>query len=310
MHAEIDQFLSVLMSERGFSTNTIAAYRNDLSQFVTYLQTPPSEDHQAPITSWQELTDLNLSRYLLHLHERQYKAATVARKTAAIKSFCHYLEQEGITRSDPSTAMTSPRVEKYVPRSITQEEVNRLLAQPDKKRETNRSEAIRDLAMMETLYATGMRVSELVAMNLGDLDLERGVVRCSGKAGRQRFVPIRARAVGSLVEYLAVGRPVSASNDDDALFLNHRGTRLTRQGFWLILKSYAQQAGIGDITPHTLRHSFATHALRDGAELRDVQQTLGHVSISTTQVYRQIASANGVETYAPVIVGEPATADV
>src|SRR6266498_796409 len=119
MHADIDRFLTVLTSERGFSSNTIAAYRNDLTQFVAYLQSPPEADHQAPIESWQELTDLHLNRYLLHLHERQYKAATVARKTAAIKSFCHYLEQEGITRSDPSADMTSPKVEKYVPRAIT-----------------------------------------------------------------------------------------------------------------------------------------------------------------------------------------------
>jgi integrase/recombinase XerD len=311
MHADIDRFLTVLTSERGFSSNTIAAYRNDLTQFVEYLQSPPEEDHQAPIESWQELTELHLNRYLLHLHERQYKAATVARKTAAIKSFCHYLEQEGITRSDPSADMTSPKVEKYVPRAITPEEVDRLLAQPGKKRETNGPEASRDLAMLETLYSTGMRVSELVSMNLGDLDLDRGVVRCSGKAGRQRFVPIRPSAVAALSTYLAEGRPALADIDVEAVFLNHRGSRLTRQGFWLILKSYAQQAGIGDITPHTLRHSFATHALRHGAELRDVQQMLGHVSISTTQVYRQVVGSNGLEnTFAPIIESEAAAAEV
>jgi integrase/recombinase XerD len=311
MHADIDQFLTVLTSERGFSANTIAAYRNDLNQFVAYLQSPPEGDHQAPISTWQELTDQHLNRYLLHLHERQYKAATIARKTAAIKSFCHYLEQEGITRSDPSSAMASPKVEKYVPRAISQEEVDRLLAQPCNKQEWNRPEAIRDLAMLETLYATGMRVSELVAMNTGDIDLERGVVRCSGKSGRQRFVPIRPSAVAALNDYLTDGRPALALSDQDALFLNHRGTRLTRQGFWLILKSYAQQAGIGDITPHTLRHSFATHAIRQGTQLRDVQQMLGHVSISTTQVYRQVASSNGADqTFAPVVETESVAADM
>jgi integrase/recombinase XerD len=207
--------------------------------------------------------------------------------------------------------MASPKVEKYVPRAISQEEVDRLLAQPCNKQESNRPEAIRDLAMLETLYATGMRVSELVAMNTGDIDLERGVVRCSGKSGRQRFVPIRPSAVAALNDYLTDGRPALALSDQDALFLNHRGTRLTRQGFWLILKSYAQQAGIGDITPHTLRHSFATHAIRQGTQLRDVQQMLGHVSISTTQVYRQVASSNGADqTFAPVVETESVAADM
>jgi len=148
-------------------------------------------------------------------------------------------------------------------------------------------------------------------MNLGDVDLERGVVRCSGKAGRQRFIPIRESAIGALTGYLNEGRPALAQLDEEALFLNHRGSRLTRQGFWLILKSYAEQAGIGDITPHTLRHSFATHALSDGAELRDVQQMLGHVSISTTQVYRQVAASNGIEaSYAPIVESETAVAEI
>jgi integrase/recombinase XerD len=295
MHADIDRFLTVLTSERGFSNNTIAAYRNDLNQFTSYLQAPPDEDHQSPVGTWPELTDAHLNRYLLYLHERQYKAATVARKTAAIKSFCHHLTQEGVTRSDPAATMASPRVEKYVPRAVTFEEVNRLLAQPSKKVDSNRFEALRDQAMLETLYATGMRVTELVTLNVGDVDLDDAAVRCSGKGGRQRVLSIRPSAVEALSNYLSDGRQILAADAEEALFLNHRGSRLTRQGFWLILKSYAGQAGIGDITPHTLRHSFATHALRHGAELRDVQQMLGHVSISTTQVYRQVVVSNGIE---------------
>jgi integrase/recombinase XerD len=295
MHADIDRFLTVLTSERGFSNNTIAAYRNDLNQFTAYLRTPPDEDHQSPVGTWPELTDAHLSRYLLYLHERQYKAATVARKTAAIKSFCHYLTQEGVTRFDPAASMASPRVEKYVPRAVTLEEVDRLLEQPGKKIESNRFESLRDQAMLETLYATGMRVTELVSLDVSDVDLEQGAVRCSGKGGRQRVLSIRPSALVALTNYLNEGRPILSAEGEDALFLNHRGSRLTRQGFWLILKSYAEQAGVGDITPHTLRHSFATHALKHGAELRDVQQMLGHVSISTTQVYRQVAVTNGVD---------------
>jgi integrase/recombinase XerD len=145
--------------------------------------------------------------------------------------------------------------------------------------------------MLETLYSTGMRVSELVSLDLGDAEPERALIRCTGKGGRQRMVPLRSSAVEALSRYLVDGRPALTIADHPALFLNHRGNRLTRQGFWLILKSYAQQAEIGAVTPHTLRHSFATHALKHGAELRDVQQLLGHVSISTTQVYRRLVGS-------------------
>jgi integrase/recombinase XerD len=300
MHQSVDRFLLVLEAERGFSHNTIAAYRNDLSQFVQYLRQPVAEDHQAPVDAWVELTDGHLMAYLLHLRGRDYAASTVARKTAAIKSFCHFLSSEGVTRADPAARMTAPKVDRYVPRAITPHEVARLLAQPGKHGTTDRPEALRDRAMLETLYATGMRVSELVALDLDDVDLERGEVRCSGRANRERTVPLRQSAVGALRRYLEDGRPAISLGDDPALFLNHRGNRLTRQGFWLILKAYAQQADIGDITPHTLRHSFATHALKHGADLRDVQQLLGHVSISTTQVYRQLVNngASPIPAYA------------
>ena len=142
--------------------------------------------------------------------------------------------------------------------------------------------------MLETLYASGMRVSELVALDVDDVDFSGKQVACPGKAGRRRHVPLRAQAIDALDDYLKNGRPNLAGSEEHAPFVNHRGTRLTRQGFWLILKAYAEEAKIENITPHTLRHSFATHALRDGAELRDVQQLLGHVSISTTQVYRLV----------------------
>jgi integrase/recombinase XerD len=219
----------------------------------------------------------------------------VARKTAAIKSFCHFLSSEGVMRADPTENLASPKVDKYLPRAITPDEVARLLEQPAKHAAANRPEGLRDQAMLETLYSTGMRVSELVSLDVDDAEPERAVIRCTGKGGRQRMVPLRASAIDALNRYLLDGRPVLTIADHPALFLNHRGNRLTRQGFWLILKSYAQQAEIGDVTPHTLRHSFATHALRHGAELRDVQQLLGHVSISTTQVYRRLVGAGAPE---------------
>jgi integrase/recombinase XerD len=195
-------------------------------------------------------------------------------------------------RADPAANMAAPKVDKYVPRAITPAEVARLLEQPGRLASASRPEALRDQAMLETLYATGMRVSdELVALDVEDVDLERACVHCTGKASRRRTLPLRSSAVEALDRYLREGRPALALTDGGALFLNHRGNRLTRQGFWLILKSYAEQAHIGDITPHTLRHSFAMHALKHGAELRDVQQLLGHVSISTTQVYRRLVGA-------------------
>lgn len=293
MKSVIDQFLGVLGTDRGFSANTTAAYRNDLRQFAAYLQAPPTGDQLQAIDSWQALGDAEVQRYLLHLREREYASATIARKTAALKAFCRFLVNEGLTRSDPSAKATAPKVDKEAPRAMTHDEIARLLAQPGTTG-GRRPEALRDAAMLETLYATGMRVSELVALNVTDVDLEGARIQCSGKSGRGRSVELRLNAAESIGHYLDGARASLVEGDDEnALFVNHRGNRLTRQGFWLILKNYAERAGIADITPHTLRHSFATHAVGDGKELRDIQQMLGHVSISTTQVYRQMAKDQG-----------------
>ncbi len=310
MHEDVERFLRVLEAERGFSLNTIFAYRNDLKQFVAYLNNgapqigsdhdgrwalEPTQSDGVLLGRWEDLTDGHLTTYLLHLRGREYASSTVARKTAAIKSFCHFLSTEGRMRADAAAGMASPKVDKYVPRAITPQEVRRLLEQPGKQAAGSpRPEAIRDRAMLETLYGTGMRVSELVALNQTDVDPDGRTVRCAGRVGRERTVPLTEAAARAIARYLGEARPVVRS-DESALFLNHRGTRLTRQGFWLILKAYAVQAGIADITPHTLRHTFATHALRRGADLREVQQVLGHVSISTTQVYRRLATPDGTD---------------
>jgi integrase/recombinase XerD len=288
LFATVNAFIDELTTERGFSVNTVAAYRNDLSQFAEYLSAPPADDQLAPLSSWSGLNAEHLGRYLSHMYEKQYAASTVARKTAAIKSFCHYLASSGQLREDPSLSLAAPRVDRYVPRAISEQEVGRLLEQPREAARSRRPDALRDLAMIETLYSSGMRVSELVALDIEDVDFESNQVACPGKAGRRRQVPLRSQAIDAIEDYLKNGRPALADPDETALFVNHRGSRLTRQGFWLILKAYAQEAQIENLTPHTLRHSFATHALRDGAELRDVQQLLGHVSISTTQVYRLV----------------------
>src|SRR5829696_1011011 len=310
MHQDVERFLQVLEAERGFSVNTIFAYRNDLMQFLTFLGGGSADEGGQgssddggigtvvatslmfpQVQSWDQLTDNDLTNYLLYLRSRKYASSTVARKMAAIKSFFNFLIAEGQLRGDPGARMTAPRVEIYTPRSITPAEVERLLEQPAKEGDTavRRPEAARDRAMLETLYATGMRVSELVALDCEDVNLLERYMRCAGRTARERQVPLRDSAVEAIDYYLFQARPLLALREEDALFLNHRGNRLTRQGFWLILKSYAEKAEIADITPHTLRHTFATHALGRGANLREVQQLLGHVSISTTQVYRRMA---------------------
>jgi integrase/recombinase XerD len=311
MDQDVERFLQVLEAERGFSVNTIFAYRNDLTQFLTFLNGESARDigpgslgedgfgavsathHTLPqIQKWDQLTDQDLTSYLLFLRSRNYASSTIARKMAAIKSFFNFLIGEGQLRGDPGARMTAPRVDKYTPRSISPSEVERLLQQPGKGGDSvaRRPEAARDRAMLETLYATGMRVSELVALDCIDVDLPERRMRCAGRTTRERLLPLRESAIEAIDHYLGQARPLLVLREESALFLNHRGNRLTRQGFWLILKSYASKADIADITPHTLRHTFATHALGRGADLREVQQLLGHVSISTTQVYRRMAS--------------------
>jgi integrase/recombinase XerD len=316
MHQDVERFLQVLEAERGFSVNTIFAYRNDLTQFLTFLagekadeggRGPSDDDDVATVSApsqwiphvetWDQLTDDDLTSYLHYLRSRKYASSTVARKMAAIKSFFNFLIAEGQLRGDPGARMTAPRVDKYTPRSITPDEVARLLQQPAKDGDTaaRRPEAARDRAMLETLYATGMRVSELVALDCDDVNLLERHMRCAGRTARERQVPLRDSAIEAIDYYLFQARPLLVLREENALFLNHRGNRLTRQGFWLILKSYAEKAEIADITPHTLRHTFATHALGRGANLREVQQLLGHVSISTTQVYRRMALGQTVQ---------------
>lgn len=282
MRESIERFLGALEAGNDFSSNTVSAYRNDLNQFVGFVC-----DDQG-VSSWAEMQDSHLTLYVLHMRERKYASSTVARKTAAIKSFFGFMVRNGELRSDPSESLASPRVEKYVPKAMTEQQIQALLHEPT--RET-KPENVRDCAMLQTLYSTGMRVSELVSLDLEDVDLERGTVCCTGKQNRRRDVELSPGAIAALTSYLENGRPAIVKVEDEpALFLNHRGHRLTRQGFWLILKQYAQSAGIDEITPHTLRHSFAAHQITRGRDLGDVQRILGHVSISTTQIYQKIAS--------------------
>jgi integrase/recombinase XerD len=284
MQEHIDGFLAQLAAKAEASDNTVAAYRNDLNQLATFLagyRTPFGEE----VANWRQVDSGVVQAYMLEMKDRDYAATTVARKVAAMKSFFEYLLRKGVIDTDPTDGLSSPKVKKQAPHTIPPEQVDRLLAAPAAQSTPN---ALRDVALMETLYATGVRVSELINLNLGDVDLFNRLVACnSGR--RSRVVPIFPRAVAALQVYLDEGRPQLVVNlNEQALFLNHRGQRLTRQGLWLIIKRYVNEIGIDDlVTPHTLRHSFAAHLLSAGANLREVQERLGHANVSTTQMYRQ-----------------------
>jgi integrase/recombinase XerD len=285
VETDVTEFLNYLSLERKFSPNTLAAYRNDLAQFVAYLRAESPAVQL--LEEWSAVTAEDALNYLAVLRERGYAPATVARKVAAIKSFFRFLRAGGIITSDPTEQVEGPKVGKPVPRAISVEEVARLLEQPTR---STTPEARRDKAMLELLYATGMRVSELVALNLSDVNLLAGFVRCLGKNGRERVLPIPPAAAAAVQTYVSEARPhLVRSPEVEALFVNHRGERLTRQGFWLITKEYARAAQLTtEITPHTLRHSLAAHKLAEGADLKSVQELLGHASIATTQIYERV----------------------
>ncbi len=290
MREAIEQFLHYIDVERGYAPNTIAGYAGDLAQFADHLEA------QGHITQWSDVRRDDIVAYQMALREREYSTATVARKVAAIKSLFHFLSSEGIIHEDPTALLDSPRVKKRLPRTLSPEEVERLLAAPY---EESGAKGLRDVCLLELMYATGMRVSEIVALNLDDVNLASASVRCFGKGAKERIVPIHERAVEALRAYLEQGRIAFLRDATErALFLNRRGSRLTRQGLWLILKGYVSDLGIrGPVTPHTLRHSFATHLLAGGAGLREVQMLLGHANVATTQIYTHITDERLRETY-------------
>jgi integrase/recombinase XerD len=294
-------FLTFLQVEKGASSNTISAYRNDIYQFVTFCANrsrPSAAPARQSRKNWGQVDKPLILAYIADLQAKGYSPATVARKVAAVKSFFSFLTAEGIVRSDPTETLSSPRVGKSLPKPISPEEVDELLEQP-LRRDT--PEAKRDKAMLELLYASGMRVSELVSLDVDSISLAVGhaYVRCMGKGYKERTIPIHEHASDAVGLYLRDARPrLVGSGVETALFVNRRGERLTRQGFWLILKIYARAANIGsEVTPHTLRHSFATHMLKGGAPLRNVQELLGHANISTTQVYTQLTNDHVRDVY-------------
>ncbi len=283
MEKEVQRFLDYIVEEKGYSSNTLAAYRNDLSQFLEFVKPRAS--------SWEGVSHNLIMDYIMMMKsEQEYASSTVARKVAAIKSFFHHLVDIGELEDDPTATLDSPKIRKRLPKAISAEELQSLLAEPAAE-ETPK--ALRDRALLEVLYGTGLRVTELVSLDVDDVNLASGtlrVVRPKDKAGR--IVPIHERAIEPLREYLERARiQLLRDPQEKALFLNHRGHRLTRQGLWLIVKHYVREVGISeDITPHSLRHTFAAHLVEKRADLEYVQELLGHANISTTQVYTQVSS--------------------
>jgi integrase/recombinase XerD len=300
MEQQVFDFLDYLTKEHGRSANTIAAYRNDLTQFVEFL----AENAEPAVKNWSCLAAPTLEEYLsfLRTHSNEYSSATVARKLAAVKRFCEFLHEQNYIAHNFAKTVRLPKVTKTPPLAVRTDEINRLLAEPLKH---HAPQALRDKALLETLYATGMRVSELVDLDVGDVDLAAGSIHCDADGKHRRVVTVAGQAATSLATYLGQGREqLVVSRNEPALFLNHRGQRLTRQGLWLIIKRYVQQIGIqSPVTPHTLRHSFAAHLISAGAALREVKERLGYAHLSSTQVYQQLANAVTSEL---VIDGRPA----
>ncbi|HHY37879.1 MAG TPA: site-specific tyrosine recombinase XerD [Clostridia bacterium] len=286
----ISNFIDYLGKQKGLAENTLDSYGRDLKQYKTFLENGGK-------TSIEDAGPATIVAYLLHLQKQGRAPATIARRLAALKAFYQYLVRENFLQNDPTSNLESPKLEKRLPKVLTVREVDMLLKQPKPTTPTG----LRDRAMLELLYATGIRVSELISLNVSDLNLEMGFLKCRGKGARERIVPVGSMALKSVRQYLQEGRPriLGSNTQEPSLFLNHHGRRLTRQGFWKIVRKYAQEAKIRKhITPHTLRHSFATHLLENGADLRSVQEMLGHADISTTQIYTQVTKGRLKEIYA------------
>jgi len=294
LREDIDSFLNYLTVEKGFSVNTTDAYRNDLYQLAEFAEREITKRSVMPV--WTNFSRQDMLSYLLNLKERNYAVTTLARKVAAAKSFFGFMVAEGKIKGNPMENISSPKVGKPLPNAISISQVHQLIDQPAK---LTTPEAKRDRAMLELLYASGMRVSELLSLNLNDVDTKGCYVRCFGKGNKERLVPIYQQAANMVEEYITEVRLLFVRSEaEQALFVNQHGDRLTRQGLWQILKAYAKSAGLSkQVTPHTLRHSFATHMLSGGADLRSVQELLGHTNISTTQIYTHLTSEHIRRTY-------------
>jgi integrase/recombinase XerD len=272
----LGRYLDYLSAEKGLAPNTIAAYRSDLTRLARSMGR----------RSLERARQEDLLGALRRMRLAGASPRSVARWVVAVRGFFSYLLLEGVIGSDPSAKLEAPRTWRSLPKAITAEEVEALIAAPD----ATTPRGLRDAAMIEVLYATGLRVSELVGLRLGDLRLDAGYLRCWGKGSKERVVPLGGEAEAKLQRYLAEARPtLLRGRRGDVLFVNHRGGSMTRQGFWKNLKRYGVVAGIAlPLSPHVVRHAFATHLLENGADLRSLQILLGHADISTTQIYTHV----------------------
>lgn len=281
----IDYYKSYLIDVRHAPANTISSYIRDITQFADFLLADGKDDFSG-------VTEENIRLYLLRLEENGRSPATVSRCIASLKAFYSRLTVDGYINRNPASGISVTTAEKKPPRILTGEDVTRLLEQPD----SNDPKGCRDRAMLETLYATGIRVSELIALDQADVNLATGLITC--RNGKERVIPIYAVAVAAIEHYLSFARPNMAAPDENALFVNTSGNRMSRQGFWKVLKSYSWKAQIADdITPQMLRHSFAAHLLENGADLRSLQEMLGHADISSTQVYARVVKQQLKDVY-------------
>lgn len=288
MEQYIEGFITYLHNVKKMSENTELSYRRDLKKAVEYLK----EQGVSDIT---KVTSTNLTSYVLYLEKNKFSAATISRSIASLKAFYHYLVKEGIVPEDVAEGLHAPKIEKKLPEILSMDEVVRLLEQPS----GDSSKEIRDKAMLELLYATGIRVTELITLKVVDVNLNMGFITCRD-ASKERVIPFGNEAKKALSKYLDGTREAMlADPSSEYLFANCSGQPMSRQGFWKLIKYYAKKAGItADITPHTLRHSFAAHLVENGADLRSVQEMLGHSDISTTQIYAHMNHSHIKEVYA------------
>ena len=286
MEKQVKLFLEFLQNDKKASDNTLQSYRRDIEQFQNYLQSNK--------INFAKVTTSELNEYFEHLKEIGKKPSTISRNLASIRAFYQFLVKNKKAKKDPTMGVQSPKIEKKAPSILTSKEVELLLEQPS----NIDLKGIRDKAMLEFAYATGMRVTEIISLNISDVNLVEGYVTCS-KAKKNRTIPLGTLSLKALTEYVKKARPILIKNDsEEALFVNINGTRLTRQGFWKIVKFYKEQANISkEITPHVLRHSFASHLIQNGADLKSIQTMLGHSDISSTQVYMKFQNDNLKNVY-------------
>lgn len=279
MESAIQKFVYYLHNEKKTSHNTEVSYERDLRKLEEFLT-------EHGIEKANQVNTTVLNSYMLHLEQRDFAASSISRNVASVRAFFQFLTKQHMIEADPSENLTPPKVEKKTPEILTVDEVDLLLRQPD----ASTAKGMRDRAMLELLYATGMRVSELIHLKVTDINLKLGYVTCHEKE-RERIIPIGRVCQKALQDYLSKARvELVGEKELDVLFPNCFGKPMSRQGFWKVLKGYAQSAGVdGDITPHTLRHSFAAHLLQNGADIKSVQEMLGHSDVSTTQMYLNLS---------------------